>query len=64
MYKYMFVALLILLIRPTDCVTAEKYKAFREDLVQQTIAVLGSQVSIPSEIYDQLGISSDSGFPK
>ncbi|QSZ28793.1 hypothetical protein DSL72_003298 [Monilinia vaccinii-corymbosi] len=50
--------------RPTDCVTAEKYKLFRQDLVQKTVAILRSHNSIPSEIYEKLGISPDGGFPK
>ncbi|KAI1742684.1 hypothetical protein F4680DRAFT_411415 [Xylaria scruposa] len=47
---------------PTDCVIAEKYRPFRRDLVQQTITLLGKQVSIPSDIHDSLDISSPSGL--
>ncbi|KAL3471362.1 hypothetical protein BJX99DRAFT_263382 [Aspergillus californicus] len=42
---------------PADCVTAEKYKVFRKDLVRQTVAVLGGRVSIPAGVYDWVGIS-------
>ncbi|PLB44500.1 NAD(P)-binding protein [Aspergillus steynii IBT 23096] len=41
--------------QPTDCVTAEKYKAFREDLMRQTLAVLGKHIEVPADINDWLG---------
>ncbi|KAJ2973539.1 hypothetical protein NUW58_g8911 [Xylaria curta] len=49
--------------RPTYCVTAEEYKSFREDLVRQTVAVLGNQLSTQSGIDDWLGFSPDDSFP-
>ncbi|KAH9884230.1 hypothetical protein F4778DRAFT_763467 [Xylariomycetidae sp. FL2044] len=35
--------------KPTDCVTVEKHKSFRRDLIRQTITLLRSYISIPSD---------------
>lgn len=50
-----------MLFRPTDCVTKEKYEAFRGDLVRQTLKVLEKQVGVPNEVYTMLGMDSGSG---